>query len=99
MGGDEEQRKALVSGYGWQKRQAPRMRVAAFPLVQRGPGFPSTSPADGVCLLSHDKKGKYLVQSASRQRQTYGRCDTSLDAQENAVKALQQLSDVGLPVS
>lgn len=57
------------------------------------------SPTDGVCLLSHDNKGKYLVQSASRQRQTYGRCDASLDAQENAVKALQQLLDVGLPLS
>lgn len=78
---------------------APWTRVAAFPLVPRGPGFPSASPTDGVCLLRHHKKGKYLVQSASRQRQTYGRCEASLDAQENTVKALQQLLDVGLPFS
>lgn len=73
--------------------------VAAFLLAPRGPGFPSASPTDGVCLLSHHKKGKYLVQSASRQRQTYGWCEASLDARENTVKALQKLLDVGLPLS
>lgn len=73
--------------------------MAAFPSARSSPGFPSTSPTDGVCLLSHDQKGKYLVQSASRQRQTYGRCDASSDAQGNAGKALQQLLDVGLPLS
>lgn len=99
MDRDEEQRRALVPGYGWQKRRAPRTHTAAFPLARRGPGFPSMSPTDGVCLLSHDKKGKYLVQSASRQRQTYGRRDASLDAWENTVKALQPLLDVGLPLS
>lgn len=85
--------------YGWQQRHVPRTRVAAFPLVERGPGFPSTSPADGVCLLSYNKKGKYLVQSALRQRQTYGRFEASLGAWENTVKALQRLLDVGLPLS
>lgn len=73
--------------------------MVAFPLALRGPGFPSASPTDGVCLLSHHKKGKYLVQSASRQRQTYGRCEASLGAWENTVKALQWLLNVGLPLS
>lgn len=91
--------RALISRYGWQKHQARWMHVDAFLLAWIGPGFPSTSPTDGVCFLSHDKKGKYLVQSASRQRQTYGRWDASLDGLENAVKALQQLLDVGLSLS
>lgn len=95
MGREEEQREVL-----WMSEMsAPWTRGAAFLLAVRGPGFPSAGPTDGVCLLSHHKKGKYLVQSARRQRQTYGRCEASLDAPENTDKALQQLLGVGLPLS
>lgn len=94
------QRRDLVQGrHRWQRRGATWPRRAGIPSARRGPGFPSASPADGVCLLSHDEKGKYLVQSARRQRQTYGRRAASLDAREKAVRALQRLLDVGLPLS
>lgn len=74
---------------------SPMDTCGCLPFGTEGPGFPSASPTDGVCLLRHHEKGKYLVQAASRQTQTYGGCEASLDAQESTGKALQQLLDVG----